>query len=133
MHPQQIFLHRFLVMTIVCSAGFKSHALCTLQRANTYFDIYETNSLLNNEQNQKNMHKQIYTQKWIDSHLYYLANSYRTLQYKRVHKRLSNIVLCFQIFIDLLWEKNCSTGCWEKLFKFGVEGREFANFLISLK
>ena len=37
-----------------------------------------------NEQNQKNMHKQIYTQKWIDSHKDYLANSYRTLKYKRV-------------------------------------------------
>ena len=48
------------------------------------------------------------------------------------HDRFEKWYFCYQNCSDLLWEKNCSS-VQEKLLKFEVEGREFANILRSLE
>ena len=86
-----------------------------------------------------------------------LKPSWKDLQYKKLHtvKQLSNsnrkpfpicilicqkrkrkswkwYIFCFQNCSDLLWEKNCCSDR-EKLLKFEVEGREFAECWRSLE
>ena len=56
------------------------------------------------------------------------------LQKSRLYLLVQNleIVFCYQICSDRLWEKKCSSD-WEKLLKFEAKGQEFAKVLRSLE